>query len=142
MSRPDHREPFYSLCWLGRGVTRVGNLGCFFLCWPGMVPNQRQLSIVVFDWGSYLSSLFPPVVCGILILYCCFLALQCCTFRLLLIKMINLPHAASWSDHPSNNERYNPYSLSLFSFHSVTSLLILLVLPFSNPPLYSAPSLV
>ena len=28
-----------------------------FLCWPGMVPNQRQLFIVVSDWGSYLGSL-------------------------------------------------------------------------------------
>ena len=37
MSRPDHREPFYSLFWLGWGVTRVGNLGCFIsmLAWYG-----------------------------------------------------------------------------------------------------------
>uniref|UniRef100_A0A8K9XQH3 Espin like b n=1 Tax=Oncorhynchus mykiss TaxID=8022 RepID=A0A8K9XQH3_ONCMY len=29
-----------------------------FLCWPSMVPNQRQLFIVVSDWGSYLGSPF------------------------------------------------------------------------------------
>ena len=51
MSCPDHRETFYSLFWLGRGVTRVGDLVHLFLCWPGMVPNQRQLFIVVSDWG-------------------------------------------------------------------------------------------
>jgi hypothetical protein len=28
------------------------------LCWPDMVPNQRQLFIVVSDWGSYLGSPF------------------------------------------------------------------------------------
>ena len=83
LSRPDVREPFYSLFWLGQGVTRVHTLVFLFLCWPGMVPNQRQLSIVVSDWG-YLGSLFPPVWCGILILYCCFLALQSCMFVLLL----------------------------------------------------------
>ena len=27
-----------------------------FLCWPDMVPNQRQLFIVVSNWGSYLGS--------------------------------------------------------------------------------------
>jgi hypothetical protein len=33
---------------------------CFlFLCvWPGMVPNQRQLTIVVSDQEPYLGSLF------------------------------------------------------------------------------------
>ena len=29
------------------------------LCWPGMVHNQRQLFIIVSDWGSYLGSHFP-----------------------------------------------------------------------------------
>jgi hypothetical protein len=57
LSRPDLREPFISLFWLGQGVTRVGS-DFFFLCWPGMVPNQRQLSIIVSVWGSYLGSLF------------------------------------------------------------------------------------
>ena len=36
------------------------------LCWPGMVSNQRQLFIVVSDWGSYLGSQFLIVLCGIL----------------------------------------------------------------------------
>ena len=45
-------------------MTRVAGHSSFsFLGWPGMVPNQRQLSIVVSDWGSCLGSLFPPVVC-------------------------------------------------------------------------------
>jgi hypothetical protein len=64
-------------------VTRVGtlvlyclgflNVQCFLglrvfviVCWPDMVPNQRQLFIVVSDWGSYLGSHFPFGVCGIL----------------------------------------------------------------------------
>jgi hypothetical protein len=60
VSRPDLREPFISLFWLGQGVTRVGSLVFYFLCWPGRVPNQRHLQfIVVSDWGSYLGSLFP-----------------------------------------------------------------------------------
>jgi hypothetical protein len=55
MSRPGHREAFYSLFWLDQGVTRVGFLCSFFyvfvfLCfWPGMVLNQGQLSVVVSD---------------------------------------------------------------------------------------------
>ena len=44
MSRPGHRG-FYSLFWLGQGVTRVGILVSLFLCflflcfWPCVVPN-------------------------------------------------------------------------------------------------------
>ena len=37
----------------------MGTLVFVFLCWPGMIPNQRQLSIVDSDWRSYLGSLFP-----------------------------------------------------------------------------------
>ena len=36
----------------------------YFCVWPGMVPNQRQLSIVVSDREPYLGSLFPPVFVG------------------------------------------------------------------------------
>ena len=63
-------------------MTRVGNLCFLILCWPGVVPNQRQLSIVVSDWGSYLGSLFPPVVC--VILFLCSACEHCIyfTFRL------------------------------------------------------------
>ena len=53
-------------------MTRVGTLSMsrvfshlgFFvcLCWPDMVPNQRQLFIVVSDWGSYLGSHFSPLL--------------------------------------------------------------------------------
>jgi hypothetical protein len=31
---------------------------------PSVVPNQRQLSSVVSDWGSYLSCDFPLGFCG------------------------------------------------------------------------------
>ena len=33
---------------------------------PDMAPNQRQLFIVVSDWGSYLGSHFHMVIRGIL----------------------------------------------------------------------------
>ena len=40
----------------------VVGLGVFvYLCWPDMVPNQRQLFIVVSDWGSYLGCPFSGV---------------------------------------------------------------------------------
>ena len=36
---------------------------CVSMCWPGMVLNHGQLSIVVSDWESYLGSPFsPPLV--------------------------------------------------------------------------------
>ena len=64
------RPGFYSLFQLGQGDTRVGILVSFFLCflflcvWLGVVLNQRQLSIVVSDWESYLGSLFSFHICG------------------------------------------------------------------------------
>ena len=58
LSRPDLGEPFYFSIWLDQGVIWVAILVFLFLCWPGMVPNQRQLSVVVSDWRSYLGSLF------------------------------------------------------------------------------------
>jgi hypothetical protein len=39
---------------MSRVVVRLGVY--VFLCWPDMVLNQRQLLIVVSDWGSYLGS--------------------------------------------------------------------------------------
>ena len=60
LSRPDHRELFILYVGWGVIVTCVGHLGEFvILWWPDMVPNQRQLFIVVSDWGSYLGSHFP-----------------------------------------------------------------------------------
>ena len=47
---------------LGQGVTWVGKSMFLFLCWPSMVPNQRQLFIVVSDWGSYLGSPFSHLL--------------------------------------------------------------------------------
>ena len=57
------------LCvWLGQGVTRVGksmfSISLFLaVC---VFPNQRQLSIVVSDWGSYIGCRFPFGFGGIL----------------------------------------------------------------------------
>ena len=53
-------------------MTRVGILVSLFLCFlflcflPSVVPNQRQLFIVVSDWGSHISCHSPFGVCGIL----------------------------------------------------------------------------
>jgi hypothetical protein len=111
LSHPDHREPFYSPFWLGRGVTRVGNLGILFLCWPGMVPNQKQLFIVVSDCGSYLGSHFPTVFCRILFMCSCLWALH--FFHVLFVlycfgafhslNMWNSYLAALWSECSNDN---------------------------------------
>ena len=61
LSRPDLREPFYVSIWFGQGVIWVGILCVVFLCvWPSVVPNQRQLSIIVSDWVAF----FPTYVVG------------------------------------------------------------------------------
>jgi hypothetical protein len=66
VSRPDHRDPYYSLCLVRSGCDSGGEVYvfCFFVFCPSVVPNQRQLSIVVSDWESYLGSLFSTCVCG------------------------------------------------------------------------------
>jgi hypothetical protein len=52
VSHPDLREPFDVSIWFDQGVIWVGILCVLFLCvWPSVVPNQRQLSIVVS--GTY-----------------------------------------------------------------------------------------
>ena len=59
MSRPDLREPFYGLflvwsgCDLGGHSMSFISMICVSMCWPGVVLNQGQLSIVVSDWESY-----------------------------------------------------------------------------------------
>ena len=64
LSHPDLSSFFYVsvLVWSGRELGWAFYvLFCMFifLCvGPGMVPNQRQLSIVVSDWEPYLGSLF------------------------------------------------------------------------------------
>ena len=50
-----------------------------------MVPNQRQLIIVVFDWGSYLGSHFPFCVGGFLSMCSCLSALICIASRVILL---------------------------------------------------------
>jgi hypothetical protein len=68
---PWPREPFYVSIWFGQGVIWVGILGSIFLCfWLSVVPNQRQLSIVVSDWGSYLGSPFPSFCVGSCLCLC------------------------------------------------------------------------
>jgi hypothetical protein len=62
MSHPDHREPFYSLFWLGRGVTRVDNLGCFIsvLAWYGF---QSEAAVYRCLWlGIIFRQPFPHCV--------------------------------------------------------------------------------
>ena len=64
VSRPDLRETFLCLvlvwsgCDLGRHSMSFISMICVNMCWPGIVLNQGQLSIVVSDWESYLGSPF------------------------------------------------------------------------------------
>ena len=62
LSRPDLSSFFMSLFWFGQGVSWGGHsmflfYVLYFCFWPVMVPNQRQLSIIVSDWETYLGSL-------------------------------------------------------------------------------------
>ena len=56
--------PLWCLCfsmvraWVGWEVYVLLSMIWYFCVWPGMVLNQRQLSIVVPDWEPYLGSLF------------------------------------------------------------------------------------
>ena len=74
--------------WVGVGILGFV-LGFVLLCvWPGMVPNQRQLSIDVSDWEPYLGSLFPTVFVGSCFLNCFGRSLcYFCYFSVHLIKM-------------------------------------------------------
>jgi hypothetical protein len=44
--------------WVGVGILCCVFLVLYFCVWPGMVPSQMQLSIVVSDWEPYLGNLF------------------------------------------------------------------------------------
>ena len=69
-----------------------------------MVPNERQLFIVVSDWGSYLGSHFSFCVRGFLSMCSCLSArfciascvalLFCSVFILILIKNVCIPPCA------------------------------------------------
>ena len=133
----------FVLVWSGR---ELGGLSMFrFLCcvcvWPGMVLNQRQVSLVVSDWGSYLLSLFPLVFRGCLFSVLCFispfrtvrLSFYCFCFGgslfVLKIKM-NTYHAALCSS-PSYDDRYTtvyrppgPYTSFLTEFPEFLSDLV------------------
>ena len=111
LSRPDLREHFYSLFWLGQGVTRVGTVVFVFLCWPGMVPNQRQLFSVVSDWGSYLGSLFPTVVVGSCL---CLVACE---------HYISFPFSVCFT---SNKRGWNHTTLHLDPIHTITIVTLIL----------------
>ena len=63
--------------WVGWVVYVPFSMLCFCV-WPGMVLNQRQVSLVVSDWESYLGSLFPLVWCG-----CLFSVSVCSTWNCL-----------------------------------------------------------
>jgi hypothetical protein len=48
------------LVWSGRELAWAVYVLCFYVCFlfrPSMVLNQRQVSLVVSDWESYLGSL-------------------------------------------------------------------------------------
>jgi hypothetical protein len=108
--------------WVGVGIL------CFVLCfvllcgWPGMVPNQRQLAIVVSDWEPYWGSMFPPVFVGSCFLSLCLhqtelvrVGLFFVIFVLVVWVKININmdsyHAAFWSDLDNSSsdeeDRYN-----------------------------------
>ena len=67
------------MSWGGHSIFCV--LCFLFLCvWPGMVPNQRQLAIVVSDWEPYSGSLFS--------LYGLWVVIFCLVFLLHLTELL------------------------------------------------------
>ena len=50
--------------WVGVGILCFLLVFIFLCVWPGMVRNQKQLSIVVPDWEPYLGSLVSLLSCG------------------------------------------------------------------------------
>jgi hypothetical protein len=76
-----------------------------------MLPNQRQLFIVVYDWGSYLGSHFPIVFVGSCLQLVACVHTSSFTFRLCVCALLflfefrfiknmwNSTHAAPWSTH-------------------------------------------
>ena len=84
-----------------------------FLCWPSMVPNQRQLSIIVSNCRSYLGSPFSHLLLWDLVFLCCMCCTPSFTFVDLFIvfggtfktfKKMYTYHAAPWSSF--NDGRY------------------------------------
>jgi hypothetical protein len=69
-------------------VTRVGILVLLFICWPGMVPNQRQLSIGDHIYAAF-SHLFVvgPCFCVVAVEHCIYFTL--CLFCIVLVSFIN-----------------------------------------------------
>jgi hypothetical protein len=84
---PEFLYYVFVLVWSGRElgwVVYVIFSLLYFCVWPGMVLNQRQLSIIVSDWESYLGSLFSPFWLWVII-FCLvfFIILQNCSFDVL-----------------------------------------------------------
>jgi hypothetical protein len=113
----------------------------YFYVWPGMVPNQRQLSIVVSDWEPYLGGLFSHYVLWVVLFCVCvyhtvlFRVIHslCCfwSFSVLfiLLNIMNTYHAAPWSSPSSTND--SRYSLCKHSlFYSEVTFQVLIA---SNP---------
>ena len=136
MSCPGHREAFFSLFWLGQGVTRVGIL-CYFvyvflLCFVFLVlawcGSQSEAAVNRCLWLRTIlrQPVFPLWVVGSYFLFSVFCLWQscfCCSFVACLIvfsftiKMMNIYHAAPWSSPSSTNGRYrgrlaNPWTPS------------------------------
>ena len=119
LSRPDLRDPFMSLFWFGQGVSWRGHSMLWVLCFlflcvcPGVVLNQRQVLVIVFDWEQYLGSLFcVGFFCGWLSsVFVCLHQTELFrffTFVVLYFVVLNSNHAAFWSSSPSTEEnRYN-----------------------------------
>ena len=101
--------------WVGWVVYVSFSMICYFCVWPGMVFNQRQLSIVVPDWEPYLGSLLCIVGCGWLFLFrlrsfCRFIVI--CSLLKYYIKMDN--HYAAFTSLSPDDKRYIRAFLSTF----------------------------
>jgi hypothetical protein len=102
--------------WVGWVVYVSLSMICYFCVWPGMVLNQRQLSIVVPDWEPYLGSLFSIVFWWVDVFCLCvsapdrtvsvvFIVVLLCSVQFTLKKM----NTALWSSPSSQNSHCRLY---------------------------------
>ena len=109
-----------------------------FLCvWPGMIPNQRQLSIVVSDWEPYLFFFFhydlwvvifcvSPYRAVLVFIY--FLLFS--VFSYISLKYImDTYHAVHWSDlsYSSSEEECDDFIAHFFDWDTVRGALTCLL---------------
>ena len=85
VSRPDLREPFVFLYLVRSGCDYGGHSRFSVSMLVCLIPNCRQLSIIVSDWESDISCQFPFVFCGILSLFVACFALRSVAFGVLFI---------------------------------------------------------